>query len=317
MTDLLHDIGLARSGAVLGLLLALGLALVHQGLPRHRRATLDDRLAPYLRDTPKPSRLLETDEVSLLAVIPTVLRPLVTDLAQRVESVLGGTSSVRRRLLRAGRAADTDRFRAEQVVHGFGGAALGAVLGTAFVTGQGRSPLFLVALVVLGFGIGVVVRDTLLSREADRREARMLAEFPTVAELLALAVGAGEGAAGALERVVRLSDGELSDELGRCLADARAGASLPVALQGLADRTGLTSLARFVDGIVVAVERGTPLAEVLRAQAQDVREEGRRQIMEAGGKKEIAMMVPVVFGVLPVTILFAMFPGLGFFQFQM
>ncbi|MGW3546931.1 type II secretion system F family protein [Janibacter hoylei] len=317
MTDLLHDIGLARSGAVLGLLLALGLALVHQGLPRHRRATLDDRLAPYLRDTPKPSRLLETDEVSLLAVIPTVLRPLVTDLAQRVESVLGGTSSVRRRLLRAGRAPDTDRFRAEQVVHGFGGAALGAVLGTAFITGQGRSPLFLVALVVLGFGIGVVVRDTLLSREADRREARMLAEFPTVAELLALAVGAGEGAAGALERVVRLSDGELSDELGRCLADARAGASLPVALQGLADRTGLTSLARFVDGIVVAVERGTPLAEVLRAQAQDVREEGRRQIMEAGGKKEIAMMVPVVFGVLPVTILFAMFPGLGFFQFQM
>ena len=317
MTDLLHDIGLARSGAVLGLLLALGLALVHQGLPRHRRATLDDRLAPYLRDTPKPSRLLETDEVSLLAVIPTVLRPLVTDLAQRVESVLGGTSSVRRRLLRAGRAPDTDRFRAEQVVHGFGGAALGAVLGTAFITGQGRSPLFLVALVVLGFGIGVVVRDTLLSREADRREARMLAEFPTVAELLALAVGAGEGAAGALERVVRLSDGELSDELGRCLADARAGASLPGALQGLADRTGLTSLARFVDGIVVAVERGTPLAEVLRAQAQDVREEGRRQIMEAGGKKEIAMMVPVVFGVLPVTILFAMFPGLGFFQFQM
>ena len=69
--------------------------------------------------------------------------------------------------------------------------------------------------------------------------------------------------------------------------------------------------------VAVAVERGTPLAEVLRAQAQDVREEGRRQIMEAGGKKEIAMMVPVVFGVLPVTILFAMFPGLGFFQFQM
>ena len=56
---------------------------------------------------------------------------------------------------------------------------------------------------------------------------------------------------------------------------------------------------------------------MLRAQAQDVREEGRRLIMEAGGKKEIAMMVPVVFGVLPVTILFAMFPGLGFFQFQM
>ena len=51
----------------------------------------------------------------------------------------------------------------------------------------------------------------------------MLAEFPTVAELLALAVGAGEGAVGALDRVCRLSHGELAGELRRCLADARAG----------------------------------------------------------------------------------------------
>lgn len=317
MTDLLQTVGLARSGGLLGLLLALGGMLVYQGLPRHRQATLDDRLAPYLRDTPRPSRLLAEEEVPLTAVIPTVLRPLVTDLARRVESVLGGTSSVRKRLLRAGRAPDTDHFRAEQVVYGFAGALLGGLLGFLFVTGKGRSPIFLVVLVLLGFGVGVVARDHLLTRQAQRREARMLAEFPTVAELLALAVGAGEGAPGALERVVRLSTGELSDELGRCLADARAGANLPTALQGLADRTGLVSLARFVDGIVVAVERGTPLANVLRAQAQDVREEDRRQILEAGGRKEIAMMVPVVFGVLPVTVLFALFPGLGFFQFQM
>jgi Flp pilus assembly protein TadB len=64
---------------------------------------------------------------------------------------------------------------------------------------------------------------------------------------------------------------------------------LPTALQGLADRTGLASLRRFVDGVVIAVQRGTPLADVLRAQAQDVREEGRRAIMEAGGRKAIAI----------------------------
>jgi tight adherence protein C len=32
--------------------------------------------------------------------------------------------------------------------------------------------------------------------------------------------------------------------------------------------------------------------------------------METGGRREIAMMIPVVFGVLPVTVLFALFPGL-------
>ena len=145
----------------------------------------------------------------------------------------------------------------------------------------------------------------------------MLTEFPTVAELLALAVSAGEGAVGALERVCRLSQGELSGELRRCLADARAGANLPTALQGLADRTGLMSLSRFVDGIVVAVERGTPLAEVLRAQAQDVREDGRRTLMEEGGRKEIYMMVPIVFLTLPVTVLFALYPGLSFLHFRL
>jgi tight adherence protein C len=121
---------------------------------------------------------------------------------------------------------------------------------------------------------------------------------------------------GALDRVCRLSQGELSDELRRCLSDARAGANLPTALRGLADRTGLMSLTRFVDGIVVAVERGTPLAEVLRAQAQDVREAGRRTLMEQGGRREILMMVPVVFLILPVTVLFALYPGLSFLHFR-
>ena len=67
--------------------------------------------------------------------------------------------------------------------------------------------------------------------------------------------------------------------------------------------------------ITRSVQRGTPLAEVLRAQAQDVREAGRRAVMEEGGRKEILMMVPVVFMVLPVTILFAVFPGFSLLRF--
>ncbi len=39
--------------------------------------------------------------------------------------------------------------------------------------------------------------------------------------------------------------------------------------------------------------------------------------MEAGGKKEIAMMVPVVFLVLPVTVLFAVYPGLVALELQL
>jgi tight adherence protein C len=98
--------------------------------------------------------------------------------------------------------------------------------------------------------------------------------------------------------------------MGRALADTRAGASLVQALDGVGERTSLPPLARFADGIAVAIERGTPLADVLRAQAADVREARKRHLMEVGGRKEIAMMIPVIFLVLPVTILFALYPGL-------
>lgn len=309
-------IDLARAGAVLGFALGLGLVLIWWGLPRHRRPGLAGRVVPYLRDTPRPSRLLDDRRVPTSG-LAAVTEPLIRDLGRGVERVMGGADSVRRRQLRAGLPADVDRFRAEQVLWGIGGTVVGAALGVAFQLARGSGVFVVLMMTVIGLGLGVTGADFALSRRADRREARMLSEFPTVAELLALAVGAGEGAVGALERVCRLSRGELADELRQCLADARAGANLPTALQGLADRTGLQSLSRFVDGVVIAVQRGTPLAEVLRAQAQDVREEGRRSLMEAGGKKEITMMVPVVFIILPVAVLFAIFPSVTFFRFTL
>jgi tight adherence protein C len=308
--------GLARSGAVLGFLMGCGLMLVWVGMPRHRRQGLAGRVIPYLRDTPRPSRLLDTERPrgGALAVVAA---PVVRDLAALVERLMGGADSVRRRQLRAGLTADVDRFRAEQVLWGGLGAVVGGLLGTSVLFLRDAGAVTVVMMTLIGAGLGITGADYNLSRRATRREGRMLMEFPTVAELLALAVAAGEGAVGALDRVCRLSSGELAGELRRCLADARAGANLPTALQGLADRTGLPSLRRFVDGVVIAVQRGTPLAEVLRAQAQDVREEGRRGLMEAGGRKEIAMMIPVVFLILPVTVLFAVFPGFSYFQFTL
>jgi tight adherence protein C len=321
MTDLLTGnplIGAGWSwlGAGLGAAFLLGCLLVFMGLPVNRRPGLDARLAPYLRDTARPSRLLAVRRDGGSPAWLLILSPVINDLGRGVERMLGGATSVRRRMERAGLRPDVESFRAEQVVWGVCGGLLGLVLATLMWVRDGGSVVRPVLIVFCAVGVGIVARDQMLTRSATRREQQMLAEFPTVAELLALAVGAGEGATGALERVCRLSQGQLAAELRQCLADARAGANLPTALQGLADRTGLVSLARFVDGIVVAVERGTPLADVLRSQAQDVREAGRRAVMEEGGKKEIAMMIPVVFLVLPVTVLFAIYPGVALLKFS-
>lgn len=295
--------GWSWSGALLGLCGGLGLLLVWARLPMRRRITAHDRIDPYLRD------LAGGQGRRLEAQGPWA--GLVERGAALIERVLGGSDSVARRQARAGQVVDVAAFRAQQVVWG---SLAGGVSLAAAAVGIWADPTRAVgwtALVIAATVVAVVGRDWWLSRQARRREELMVAEFPTVAELLALSVGAGEGAAGALERVCAVSRGELSAELRAALSDARAGMPLPEALQGLADRTGLPSLRRFVDGIVIAVERGTPLADVLRAQAQDVRDEGMRAVMEAGGKKEIQMLLPVVFLILPITVLFAVWPGLA------
>jgi tight adherence protein C len=300
-------------GSLLGLGGGIGVWLVLVRLPWSRRPTLDDRLAPYVGPL-RPSRLLvsSTPGAGPLRTIERLLTPVLADATRWVEQLTGGPGTVRRRLEQLGGTSSLEQFRAEQVVWGVLGALAGAGLGLLAGFGEGSLPVMsVVIMVVIGTLLGILGRDQWLTSQVRRREQLMLAEFPTVAELLALSVGAGEGAAGALERVSRTCRGELSAELRRTLADARAGATLVQALEGLASRTSLPSLARFVDGVAVAVERGTPLGDVMRAQAQDVRELSRRRLIEAGGRKEILMMVPVVFLVLPVTVLFAVFPGLA------
>ncbi|WP_028048929.1 type II secretion system F family protein [Cellulomonas sp. URHD0024] len=300
----------ALQGALIGLLGGLGLVMVVARL-RSRRVSLDQRLAPYLRPQRTSSGLLRLPTArGPFSTIERLVSPLMSDAVRLVTRLGSPAAELRRRLLRAGRTESVEQFRAGQVVWGVLSLAAGLALALVTATTRGGSPVALILLVAV-FGLsGVLVRDWLLTRQIRARESRMMAELPTVAELLALAVGAGEGAIGALERVVRTTHGELTGELARTLADARAGMPLTAALDGLADRTGLSALARFAEGVAVAVERGTPLADVLRAQAQDVREEGRRELMEAGGRKEVAMMVPVVFLILPITVVFAVFPSM-------
>jgi tight adherence protein C len=229
-----------------------------------------------------------------------------------VERWLGGAPAVARRLREAGMPGDVARFRAEQVLWGLAG-FLGAVLvtvGLPVLAGHPVSAVAVVGGVMVGALGGVLGRDGWLGRQISRRQARILRELPTLADLLCLAVTAGEGPRAALERTVGRSSGELSRELALVLADLRAGEPFTTAMERLGVRVPVPAVVRFVDGLVVATERGTPLGDVLRAQAADAREQHKRELIEAGGRREVLMLVPVVFLELPVVILFALYPGL-------
>lgn len=301
------------TGAGLGLCGGVGLLLAIRAAPPMRPVRLADRIAPYLGDAPPPSRLLDRPSATSapFVVVRRLFGPTLGEVVALLDRLVGGTASVRRRLAGLGVATTVEEFRIEQVVWGVAGMVGGSALGVFVGVLRGHiGPVLPVLLASGGLIGGVLGPDWWLTRSLTRREQAMLAEFPVVADLLALSVVAGESPLAALERVCRLTGGELARDLDRALARVRSGSAVPAALTDLAEQTTLDPFARFLQGLVVAIERGTPLAEVLRAQAVDVREAGKRALLEAGGRKEISMMVPVVFLILPVTVLFALYPGL-------
>jgi tight adherence protein C len=295
----------AAWGALLGGVAGAGVWLALARAASVRRGVFEARVVQPLRDLPELGR--PTD----VAAGPwrQLFGPTVRSVAERLEGVLGGAASIRRRLDRAGLDLSVHDFRVQQVVWGAAALAGGTALTILIAL---RSPDRLVPMVVLtavAAVLGVILRENRLTAQVRIHEARVLAELPAVAELLALSVAAGEGPVTALERVVSRSRGALAGELGRVLAGIRTGTPLAQAFDDYSARTGLPVVSRFASGIAVAVERGTPLADVLHAQAADVREALRRALIESGARREVSMMVPVVFLVLPTTVLFAFWPG--------
>jgi len=306
-------------GALLGAVVAGGVLQVVTRVRAIRKPQLSVRVLPYLRDLTQTtaqttaqatSRGTAVTGTTHASTVSSVFGPLFTSAAAAVERVLGGARSVRRRLERAAIDKTVHEFRIEQVQWGLVGFALLAAYGVLRTLESPGSAVSSLVLCVIAFAAGVLLREHRLTAQAADRERRILTEFPAVAELLALAVAAGESPVAALSRVVERSRGALSADLSRVLAEIRTGVPVGRAFDALAARTGLPLVARFAEGIAVAVERGTPLSDVLHAQAADVREAGRRELIETAARKEVLMMVPVVFLVLPITVMFAFWPGL-------
>jgi tight adherence protein C len=297
-------------GVVLGAFAGLGTWLVVDRLLASRHTSLAVRVTPYLRDLQASTAPRRTPSAEGTSAFAAVFGPLVRRAAEVVERVLGGSASIERRLDRARLPMTVHEFRISQAVWGLVAFLVAAVPSGLVAV---RSPQRAVPLMVMcgcAFALGVLLRENRLTAQVARRERRILEEFPTIAELLALAVAAGESPVAALDRVVIRSRGELSADLRDVLAEVRTGAPVARAFDGLATRSGLPAVSRFAEGIAIAVERGTPLADVLHAQAGDVREAGRRALIESGARREVLMMVPVVFLVLPTVVVFAFWPGL-------
>ena len=81
-------------GALLGGLAGAGLLMAILAAPPLRRPTLSDRIAPYLTDAAKPSRLLTGSATGgTVTALGRMTAPLVRDAVRFIDKVLGGPPS--------------------------------------------------------------------------------------------------------------------------------------------------------------------------------------------------------------------------------
>ncbi|MFM9920040.1 type II secretion system F family protein [Lacisediminihabitans sp. H27-G8] len=299
-----------------GLGLGLGLWSLASLVPRLSRPRLTARVAPYVVDVSAGAReLLGRRTVDPLPVVGALFGPAFERLRTLLGSALGGGATIELRLRQSSSPLTVEAFRSRQLAWGIGAALLGLVAPLAFARVRPIAPALVGAIVVISAISGIVLCDRMLHRAAVKRLARITAELPTVLEFLTLSLSAGEGILDALRRVGRVSRGELAAELAAVVTVVNTGVPLAESLDALASGIRLPALTRCVDQVTGALERGTPLAEVLRAQAQDARDDAKRELLEVAGRKEVAMLVPLVFLILPVTIVFAIYPGIFVLQF--
>ncbi|GEM_PF-6448707 len=128
-------------------------------------------------------------------------------------------------------------------------------------------------------------------------------------ELLQMSLVAGESIDRTICRLSAVCGGSFGRDIRICAGHLRLGMPLVDALNLLASRAPI--LEGVIRQIEASAKRGTPVASVLTEAAIDLRGKLRERMIEESGKKEISMMIPLVFGIMPLSVLFAVYPGLA------
>jgi tight adherence protein C len=150
-----------------------------------------------------------------------------------------------------------------------------------------------------------------LTSKVTQHKLRVESEFPAVIEMYSLAMSAGETPLAAMERIGRTATGSMAIEFIKVVSLVKSGKPFHIALDAMGRDLDSITMRRFVDSLIIATLRGAPLIDVLQRHAQEARELQRNRVLSAAAKSEISMMIPVVFLILPISILFALWPSLA------
>ena len=182
--------------------------------------------------------------------------------------------------------------------------AFGVFVGFTLAHGMGRILLGLVFAAA-----GVILPGFLLSKAATRRAERIDQELPHFVDQLALVIEAGMSFDAAVNYLVDAHEGALAEEMRRVLTELRVGESRREAIRNFARRVGSEDATAFANAVLASDQLGSPLSEILRAQASDLRHRRQTYAEERAQKAPVKMLLPMAIFILPVMLVLILAPA--------
>jgi tight adherence protein C len=148
-----------------------------------------------------------------------------------------------------------------------------------------------------------------LRRFVNKRIKQIRKAMADVVDLIVLGIEAGLGFDSAVGVTVQKTNGPLTDELRRVLAEVNVGKPQGDAFRDMANRIRMTDLTLLVAAIDQAMKMGSGLAAQLRIQATEIREKRMAFIREQAGKLPVKMMMPLVLFIFPALFVVILGPA--------
>lgn len=184
----------------------------------------------------------------------------------------------------------------------------GAVGGTFLLTLMRGAQASLFGCVLGGLLAGVA-RQQVVAAQQKQLQIRLSLLTPAFLDMLAISMATGVGLRVALNSLLPKVDRELQQLWLPLTSDGET--AVVDCLQQVISDCEHSPTQRIANALIVSTERGTPIVDVLQSLAQEIRAECRRQLLEIASKKDVQMMLPVVFGILPSITAVALFPAVG------
>jgi tight adherence protein C len=154
----------------------------------------------------------------------------------------------------------------------------------------------------------VVLRFRLASRVTSRKQS-MQAQLPEVLDMISVSVEAGLGLEQAMIEVIKTFNGPLVDEIAITNREMTMGRSRNDALLLLGDRCDFEEMQTFTRAIIQASQMGIAVKNVLRTQAEYMRQTHKNKIEEKAMKVSVKILIPMAFFILPVIFIVLLGPA--------